>query len=56
MHKSVYLVLFRDNRAIVVYNNVVGIRAISLPTENELPPVGHRSVCSLCGNDIDDGQ
>eukprot|EP00371_Babesia_bovis_P002797 XP_001611444.1 hypothetical protein [Babesia bovis T2Bo] len=43
MHKRVDLVLFRDNRAIVVCDNVVGIRAIPLPSEDELPPVGPTS-------------
>ncbi|GFE52951.1 Wee kinase [Babesia ovis] len=54
MRKSEEIVLFSDNRAMVVYDEGGGIRAMPQTPENELPPIELRSRCPLCGSEIDD--
>ncbi|ORM41061.1 tRNA uridine 5-carboxymethylaminomethyl modification enzyme MnmG [Babesia sp. Xinjiang] len=52
-----YVDLFRgDNRAIVVYDEGGGIRALPQTPENDLPPAELRTRCPLCGNEVDDSK
>ncbi|KAK1444937.1 eukaryotic translation initiation factor 2-alpha kinase like protein [Babesia gibsoni] len=56
MPKSEEIVLYSDDKAIVLYNEGDGIHVTERPCDRDIPPAQFANQCPLCGNSLDASQ